>query len=293
MMECGLRWAVEARRRGRGTQKEQPRKQEQDEKVSFREEEQSDVTDDQNVMSGPEEVRTGRGCAGLVQGDESCKLNETKGKGKGKGNGVSRFTRSSNGGEFGGKGFARMTKDDDEEDEQVQVALDMGACGSYLLATLDPEEGEAEEGLRGTRRLADGRTVTTTKIEGRQEAAEEVEIRERGARRKRERGMEAQREESEERTKRARKWRGERGGRRDTGQEKTTGEKPPGLEDVESETKTQEEEQPCQVESEQEARREEQVTAQEARGDLSRGVGRKTREREAKGPGGRSGLLRS
>ena len=281
MMECGLRWAVEARRRGRGTQKEQPGGQEQDEKVSFREEEQSDVTDDQNVMSGPEEVRTGRGCAGLVQGDESCKLNETKGKGKGKGNG-GKGEHASNGGEFGGKGFARMTKGDDEEDERVQVALDMGACGSYLQATLDPEEGEAEEGKRGTRRVrwAD---CDDNEEEGRQEAAEEMEMRERerGARRKRERGMEAQREESEERTKRARKWRGERGGRRDTGQEKTTDEKPPGLEDVESETKTQEEEQPCQVESEQEARREEQVTAQEAREEEQRRA-QEAREREAK-----------
>ena len=45
-----------------------------------------------------------------------------------------------------------MTKGDNEEDERVQVAPNMGAGGSYSQATLDPEEGEAEEGKKGTRR---------------------------------------------------------------------------------------------------------------------------------------------
>ena len=74
MMERGLRWAVEAKRKGRETQTELTEGQEQHEEVRFREEEQSEVvsTDEQNAMSGPEEARTGRGCAGLVQrGDES------------------------------------------------------------------------------------------------------------------------------------------------------------------------------------------------------------------------------
>ena len=49
-----------------------------------------------------------------------------------------------------------------------------------------------------------------------------------------------------------------------TGQERTTGEKPPGLEeDVESEPKTQEEKRPSQVESEQKVC-EEQREAHEA-----------------------------
>ena len=65
-----------------------------------------------------------------------------------------------------------MMKGDDEEDERVQVAPDMGAGGSYLQAMLDPKEGEAEEEKKGTRRL---RWVDCddNEEEGRQEAAEE------------------------------------------------------------------------------------------------------------------------
>ena len=63
MMERGLRWAVEAKRKGRETQTELTEGQEHHEEVRFREEEQSEVvsTDEQNAMSGPEETKTDRG----------------------------------------------------------------------------------------------------------------------------------------------------------------------------------------------------------------------------------------
>ena len=62
-------------------------------------------TDEQNVMSCPEEAKTGRGRAGLVPGlGESRELNETSRKGKGKGNGVKGEHEGKEGG-FGRKGF--------------------------------------------------------------------------------------------------------------------------------------------------------------------------------------------
>ena len=65
MMERGLRWAVEARRKGRGPQIEQTEGQERGEKVRFREEEQSDVmqvqgTDEREETSCPEAVNRQR-----------------------------------------------------------------------------------------------------------------------------------------------------------------------------------------------------------------------------------------
>ena len=71
LMKLGMRWAVEARKRGRGAEQEQRRQEEQRQR---RHEEQG-----QN---------TGRGSAGLVRGgDERCQTDETSRKGKGKGNG--------------------------------------------------------------------------------------------------------------------------------------------------------------------------------------------------------------
>ena len=40
---------------------------------------------------------------------------------------------------------AKMPSEEDEEDERVQVAPNMGAGGSHLQATTDPEEEAAEE----------------------------------------------------------------------------------------------------------------------------------------------------
>ena len=130
MRERGLRWAVEAKRKGRETQTELTEGQEQHEKARFREEEQSDVmsTDEQNAMSAPEEARTGRGCAGFAPGVmRSRELNETKGKGKWNGG---KGEHASKGGEFGSKGLQQSVKGmkgEAEEDERGRVAPDMEA----------------------------------------------------------------------------------------------------------------------------------------------------------------------
>ena len=72
-MECGIRWAVEARRKGRGEEKEQEQRR------------RAESTDEPEVTSRVVEVKTGRGSASLVQGgvDGHDELDETHGKGKG------------------------------------------------------------------------------------------------------------------------------------------------------------------------------------------------------------------
>ena len=80
---------VEARRRATG--RERTAEQEQGKKVRFSEEEQTvemraQSTDDQDVMDGFEEGRTGRGSAGLVRGEEDrCQTDETNRRGQGNG----------------------------------------------------------------------------------------------------------------------------------------------------------------------------------------------------------------
>ena len=73
LMERGLRWAVEARRKERRAESkdEMTEGQEQHEEALSREKERSDVmsTDEQNAMSGPEEAKTGTGRAGIVPGE--------------------------------------------------------------------------------------------------------------------------------------------------------------------------------------------------------------------------------
>ena len=80
IMECGLRWAVEARRKARRQQEEEQRQQEeqgqhpgqeeskQDKQVDLGDEEQARAksTDEPEVMGRMAEVRTGRGNSGLV-----------------------------------------------------------------------------------------------------------------------------------------------------------------------------------------------------------------------------------
>ena len=101
LMECGLRWAVEVRRKGRRQQEKEQRRQgeqgqhpgqeecKQDKQVDLGDEEQARAksTGEPEVMGRLAEVRTGRGSSGLVRGrDERCRADETR-KGKGKGNG--------------------------------------------------------------------------------------------------------------------------------------------------------------------------------------------------------------
>ena len=112
MMECGIRWAVEARRKGRGAEKEQRRRKEPLEEM------RTESTVEPEVTGRFAEVKTGRGSASLVQGgaDGHDELDETRGEGKGKGNGG----KGEHGGkgDKGGKGFqqsAKMMKDEEEE----------------------------------------------------------------------------------------------------------------------------------------------------------------------------------
>ena len=91
-MECRIRQAVEEKRRENIEERDQVAEQEQSKKVRFTEEKQPEETqeqstDKQDVMSGLEELRTGRGSRPLVRGgDEKCRADETSRKGKGKGN---------------------------------------------------------------------------------------------------------------------------------------------------------------------------------------------------------------
>ena len=128
VLECGLRWAVEARRKGRDKQQEQRRRGEQEQRrqaeqgrnteqehskqgkqVRFGEEQQLGKTGAENagepeVMDITTEVRTGRGSTGLVRGgDERCRADETSRKGKGKGNG-GKGQHEGKGGGFGYNG---------------------------------------------------------------------------------------------------------------------------------------------------------------------------------------------
>ena len=178
MMGCAIRWAVEARKKGRGPEKEQRRREEPLEEM------RTESTDEPEVTGRFAEVKTGRGSASLVQGeaDGRDELDETRGKGKGKGNGGK--------GEHGGKGnkagkgfqqSAKMMKGEEEqrseenetqkelkgEEEQetaeedggrVRMAPNMGAGGSHPQAMTDPEEKQRQGGqwvLRPMRKWAD------------------------------------------------------------------------------------------------------------------------------------------
>ena len=124
--ECGIRWAVEKRRGEKVTERQQIAEQEQGKKVRFREEEHPEETRaqsiEQNVTGDLEEVRTGRGSAGLVRReDERCRADETSGNVKGKGNG-GQGGHGCKGG-FGSNGMQqgmRTMKDDKEEEEHRQ-----------------------------------------------------------------------------------------------------------------------------------------------------------------------------
>ena len=128
IMECGLRWAVEARRKARRQQEEEQRRQgeqgqhpgqeesKQDKQVDLGDEEQARAksTDVPEVMGRLAEVRSGRGSSGLVRGgDERCRADETR-KGKGKGNG-GKGEHEGKGGGFGHKGKHPETREREEE----------------------------------------------------------------------------------------------------------------------------------------------------------------------------------
>ena len=151
-LECGIRWAVEARRKGRGEEQEQRRRGEQEQR---RQDEQGQNTEQEQSKQGkqveeeqleetraensgePEvtgrttEVRTGRGSAGIVRGrDERRRADETSKKGKGKGN--------------GGKGeHERRGRERRNGSEWRQT---WGPVAHTPQAMSDPGEGEMTEG---------------------------------------------------------------------------------------------------------------------------------------------------
>ena len=98
-LEGGVWRAVEARRKERGEEQEQRRQeeheqisgQEQGKKLRLSEEEpfeetRAESTDEPEVTGRLAEVRTGKGSAGFVRGeDERCWTNESRRKGRGKG----------------------------------------------------------------------------------------------------------------------------------------------------------------------------------------------------------------
>ena len=213
VLECGLRWAVEARRKGRDKQQEQRRQAKQGEKteqeqskqgkqVRFGEEQQLEKTGAENagepeVMGRTIEVRTGRGSTGLVRGgDERCRADETSRKGKGKGNG-GKGEHEVKGGGFGRKGFQQSVRE--EKEERDRMAPDMEAGGSHPQATSDPGEEEMaeEKGTRGMR-WADCEDDEGEKNKEEQETEEAERKKEQEAERKQEEEQETEEARQEE-----------------------------------------------------------------------------------------------
>ena len=268
LVELGMRWGVEARKRGRGAEQEQRRQEEQRQRrheqqgqntgqeqgkkgkqVSFGEEEQTketwaESTDKLEATRRLTEVQTGRGSAGLVRGgDEKCRTDETSRKGKGKGNG-GKGEHEGKGGGFGHKGKHPEMRE--REEERIRMAPNVGAGGSHPQATSDP--GEREMAAGG------------------QQCNEES-----GEEKKETRGMrwadcedDEGKEQEEQETK------------------ELTSEKPPGLEQKEDEEREKRAQEACEDEERraQEAREEER-RAQEAREEERRAQEAREEERRA------------
>ena len=160
-MECRIRQAVEEKRRENIEERDQVAEQEQSKKVRFAEEKQPEETqeqstDKQDVMSGLEELRTGRGSRPLVRGgDEKCRADETSRKGKGKGNGGKGEHDGKTGG-AGSKGRQQvenlvmdedqgntgvMRREEDQENHREDVRK--------LVEMMQKEEVEQEEAADG------------------------------------------------------------------------------------------------------------------------------------------------
>ena len=150
VMEWGMRWAVEARKRRRDEEQEQSMRQEEDKKA--------ESTDELKMMSRSEEVRTGRGSACLVQRtDEKCPTNEICRKGKGKGNGgKGEHGRKGGEGDKGAMHFENSVMDEDQEnmrattseenhEEDVRKLLEMVEREEMELEMMQQEEMEHEE----------------------------------------------------------------------------------------------------------------------------------------------------
>ena len=321
VMECGLRWAVEATRQGRDEQQEQLRQveqgqeqskqgkqvrfgeeqlaeQEQGKKVRFREEEHPEKTRaqsiEQNVTGDLEEVRTGRGSAGLVRG-EMRGVGRTRPAGKAK----EKVTEE------------RVNMKAKEEDlatkENTQRRGRERRSGSEWRQTWGPvahtprpcrirkrremAEGEGEQQcneekeeilkfLRGWQEKETSPIVRWAWAdESTEEESNQEEVRE-------ERGEEmrwADCEDGEEKEKEEKEQVKEKETTQETGQEELTSGKPPGLEQKE-ETKQEAHE---DEERRAEEAREEERRAQEAREEERRA--QEAREEERENAGGARG----
>ena len=151
--KCGMRWAVEARRKERGgeqeqiTGREQGKQGKQGKHVRFGQEEQqeetkAESTDEPEVTGSLADTITGRGMTGLVrEGDERCQADETSRKGKGKGNG-GKCEHEGKGGGVGKKGTQHIEKlvmDEVQENHREDV--------EKLVGMMQEEEEKQEEQL--------------------------------------------------------------------------------------------------------------------------------------------------
>ena len=304
ILECGLRWAVEARRKGRDKEQEQRRQAQQRQEpskqgkqVRFGEEQQLGKTGAENtgepeVMGRTIEVRTGRGSTGLVRGgDERCRADETS-KGKGKGNG-GKGEHEGKGGGFGHSGKQQEMRE--REEERVRMAPNMEAGGSHPQATSDPGEEQAAEGeqqrneekeeiLKLLKGWQEKETSPIMRWAWADESTEEESNQENGEEKKETRGMswadcedhEGEKDEEEqetagERQEEARQEEQEGDRKKEAEEKKEQGEGARQREMTDErppglEPKTQGEEQ-SQAESKQEAQEKESRRAQEARED--------------------------
>ena len=305
VMEWGMKWAVEARKRRRDEEQGQSMMgQEQDKKdkqMHFGEEEpleetQAESTDEPKVISRLGEVRTGRGSACLIQGtDEKCMTNETCRKGKGKGNG-GKGEHGCKGG-TGNKGTLHVENsvtDEDQENitamtseekekknkEDVRKLVEMVQKEEMELEMMQQEEMEHEE-QRG--RVAPNMGAGGSHLQATSDPREEeTEERRKRARRPRwadcedDEGKEEEEQETERERQQETKERKEQEKEKETRPRELTSEKPPGLEQwVKSEHEEGDEEQRKAQEAREEERRaqkarEEERRAQEAREEEKR-----------------------
>ena len=271
VMEWGMRWAVEARRRGRGAEQEQRR---QEEERQRRHEEQGE--------------NTGRGSAGLVRGgDERCQTDETSRKGKGKGNGG----KGEHDGKAGGAGSKgrrqvenlemdegqenmRAKTSEENHEEDMRKLLEMVEREEMELEMMQQEEMEHEEqrGRVAPNMGAGGSHPQATSDTGKKKVLRWADCND-------EEGKENEEEVEEE--KKTEQW------------EKTE-ERPPGLEEVESKQearKEQEAERKQEQEQEQEEDRERK--AEEKKKQEQERRAQEAREEERRAQEAREGAEKS
>ena len=266
LMKRGLRWAVEARRKGRRQQEQEQWRQEEQEEEQRRQEEQeeeqqrqeqqeeerrkeqeqrrqeeqeeeqrrqeeqrktrAESTDEPEVTSRPVEVRTGRGSTGLVRGGDGRHLADESNR-TGKGKGNG--GKGEHGGKGGVKGGVQVEEEEYRWDAKRKVVR-------MMKREEDQEADEEGRGRVAPNMGAGGSHPQATSDPGNRE--------------------------EEKREARVLCWADCKD------EEETTEERPPGLEEeeVENDPKTRQKKKLTQVESEQEAQEEERK-AQEARED--------------------------